>query len=163
MPKPRELKGSAMMPSAGKHFDDKKKSLQAPPTSAATPRPWANTMIADISRRAFLRAATAAAAHPILSRIANAQAYPTKPITLIVPFAAGGPTDITARIVAQCMSELLGQQIIIENVGGAGGMTGTARVAKAAPDGYVFGIGHSGTHAYNQTLFKKPLYNAATD
>ncbi len=61
------------------------------------------------------------------------------------------------------MSELLGQQIIIENVGGAGGMTGSARVAKAAPDGYQFLLGNSGTHTYSQLLYKKPLYNAVTD
>jgi tripartite-type tricarboxylate transporter receptor subunit TctC len=61
------------------------------------------------------------------------------------------------------MAELLGQQVVVENVGGAGGMTGTARVAKAPPDGYLFSIGHAGTHAYNQTLYKRPFYNAATD
>jgi tripartite-type tricarboxylate transporter receptor subunit TctC len=65
--------------------------------------------------------------------------------------------------MAQGLSEVLGQQVIIENVGGAGGMTGATRVAKAAPDGYTFMLGNTGTHAHNQTLYKKPLYNAATD
>jgi tripartite-type tricarboxylate transporter receptor subunit TctC len=94
---------------------------------------------------------------------AFAQTYPTKPITMIVPFAAGGPADVFARIVGARMSETLGQQVLIENVGGAGGMTGSKRVADAQPDGYSFVIGTVGTHAQGQTLYKKPLYNAATD
>jgi tripartite-type tricarboxylate transporter receptor subunit TctC len=94
---------------------------------------------------------------------ALAQAYPTKPLTMIIPFAAGGPTDVLGRVMAQRMSELLGQQVIVENVGGAGGMTGSKRVADAAPDGYTFVLGTVGTHAQGQTLYKKPLYNAATD
>jgi tripartite-type tricarboxylate transporter receptor subunit TctC len=92
-----------------------------------------------------------------------AQDWPTRPITLIVPFAAGGGVDVSARIQAQRMSELLGQSIIVENVGAAAGMAGGQRVAKAPPDGYTFLVGNSGTHAYNQSLYKKPLYNAATD
>ena len=67
---------------------------------------------------------------------ALAQPYPSKPITMIIPFAAGGPTDVLGRVMAQRMSEILGQQIVVENVGGAGGMTGSKRVADAAPDGY---------------------------
>jgi len=94
---------------------------------------------------------------------AAAESWPTRPLTMVVPFAAGGGTDVMGRIVGRRLSELLGQQVIIENVGGAGGMVGSARVAKAAPDGYTFEIGNVGTHAYNQTLYKKPLYNAVTD
>jgi tripartite-type tricarboxylate transporter receptor subunit TctC len=94
---------------------------------------------------------------------ASAQTYPTRPVTMIVPFAAGGPTDVLARIVAARMGEVLGQQVVIENVGGAGGMTGSARVAQAKPDGYNIVLGTVGTHAQGQTLYKKPLYNAATD
>ena len=90
---------------------------------------------------------------------AQAQEWPTHPMTLIVPFAAGGGIDVSARIQAQKMSELLGQTIIVENVGAAAGMIGGQRVIKAAPDGYTFLIGNSGTHAYNQALYKKPLYN----
>src|SRR5437870_10777836 len=82
---------------------------------------------------------------------------------MLVPFAAGGPADTVARILAPGLSELLGQQVVIENVGGAGGMTGVARVAKAAPDGYQFVLGGIDTFAQNQTLYKKPLYNASTD
>jgi len=82
---------------------------------------------------------------------------------MVVPFAAGGPADTVARILAPGLSGLLGQQVIIENVGGSGGMTGAARVAKAAPDGYQFVLGNVGTHAANQTFYKTPLYNAATD
>jgi tripartite-type tricarboxylate transporter receptor subunit TctC len=92
-----------------------------------------------------------------------AQNWPTRPITMVVAFAAGSGDDVFARIVAPRLSELLGQQVIIENVGGAGGMTGTSRVAKAAPDGYQFVLGGTGTFGANQTLYKNPLYNAATD
>jgi tripartite-type tricarboxylate transporter receptor subunit TctC len=94
---------------------------------------------------------------------ALAQSYPSKPITLIIPFAAGGPTDVLGRIVAQRMSEILGEQMVVENIGGAGGMTGSKRVADAAPDGYSIVLGTVGTHAQGQSLYKKPLYNARTD
>ena len=94
---------------------------------------------------------------------AVAQDYPNRPITMIIPFAAGGPTDVLGRIVGARMGEVLGQQVVIENVGGAGGMTGAARVAQSAPDGYTIGLGTVGTHAQGQSLYKKPLYNAATD
>ncbi|MEI8152563.1 MAG: tripartite tricarboxylate transporter substrate-binding protein [Hyphomicrobiales bacterium] len=93
----------------------------------------------------------------------NAQSWPNRPITAIVPFAAGGPVDIVGRILAQQMAELLGQQIVVENPGGAGGMTGTARVVKSAPDGYTILIASAGVLALNQTLYKRPLYNASTD
>ena len=94
---------------------------------------------------------------------ASAQTYPNRPITMIVPFAAGGPTDVLGRLIGQRMSEILKNQIIIENVGGAGGMTGSQRVAQAAPDGYTIVLGTVGTHAMNQTLYKRPLYHAVTD
>ena len=87
----------------------------------------------------------AAAATLAVAGGAQAQAYPTKPITMIVPFAAGGPTDIIARIVADHMSKTLGQQLVIENVAGAGGTTGIARAVSAAPDGYTIAMGHLGT------------------
>jgi tripartite-type tricarboxylate transporter receptor subunit TctC len=94
---------------------------------------------------------------------AMAQNFPTHPMVMVIPFAAGGPQDVLGRIIGQRMSEILGEQVIIENVGGAGGMTGSLRVAHAAPDGYTFVLGSVGTHAQNQTLFKQPLYDAATD
>ena len=94
---------------------------------------------------------------------AVAQEWPSRPVTLVVPYAAGGPIDTIGRILATRLAELLGQQVIVENVGGAGGMTGTARVAKATPDGYQVVLGNVGTHAGNQTLYRHPLYNAATD
>jgi tripartite-type tricarboxylate transporter receptor subunit TctC len=99
----------------------------------------------------------------MLTGAAGAQNFPNHPMTMVIPFAAGGPQDVLGRIIAQGMSESLGQQVIVENVGGAGGMTGSVRVAQAAPDGYTFVLGSVGTHAQNQTLFKKPLYDAATD
>jgi tripartite-type tricarboxylate transporter receptor subunit TctC len=94
---------------------------------------------------------------------ASAQTYPTRPITLVIPFAAGGPTDVLGRVMAERMSQILGQQVVVENVGGAGGGTGSQRVARAQPDGYTFLLGTVGTHAQNQTLYKRPLYNAAAD
>jgi tripartite-type tricarboxylate transporter receptor subunit TctC len=94
---------------------------------------------------------------------AAAQAYPSRPVTMVVTFVAGGGDDILARILAPPLSEALGQPVIIENVGGAGGMTGAARVAKAVPDGYQFVLGGTGPFAANQTLYKNPLYNAAGD
>ena len=94
---------------------------------------------------------------------AAAQDYPTRPITMVIPFAAGGPQDTIGRVFAQRMGEVLGQQVVVENVGGAGGMTGSKRVADALPDGYTMILASVGTHAQNQSLYKKPLYNAATD
>jgi tripartite-type tricarboxylate transporter receptor subunit TctC len=94
---------------------------------------------------------------------AAAQDFPTHTLTMVIPFAAGGPTDVLARVVAARMSESLGQQVVVENVGGAGGGTGSKRVADAAPDGYNFVVGTVGTHAQGQTLYKKPLYNSQTD
>jgi len=98
-----------------------------------------------------------------LSAAAHAGDWPTRTITMINPFAAGGPNDVVARLFAQRMGEILGQSVIIENVGGAGGMNGADRVAKAAPDGYTFLLGTVGTQAQNQSLFKKPAYNSVTD
>ncbi len=82
---------------------------------------------------------------------------------MVVPYVAGGATDIVARILNTRLSEVLRQQVVIENIGGSGGMAGANRVAKAAPDGYQFVLGNVGTHAQNQTLYKRPSYNAATD
>ena len=94
---------------------------------------------------------------------ALAQDFPTRPLTMVIPFSAGGPTDVLGRVVAARMSEVLGQQVVVENVGGAGGMNGSYRISNAAPDGYQFVLGTVGTHAQGQTLYKKPLYNSLTD
>jgi tripartite-type tricarboxylate transporter receptor subunit TctC len=94
---------------------------------------------------------------------AGAQDWPARPVTLVVLYAAGGPVDTIGRILAARLSEVLGQQVVVENAGGAGGMTGASRVAKAAPDGYTVLLSGSAVLAINQTLYKKPLYNAATD
>src|SRR5215470_16484659 len=94
---------------------------------------------------------------------ASAQEWPTRPITMVVPFAAGGPTDIVGRVIAQRLGEILGQSVVVENIGGAGGMTASQRVAQGRPDGYELLLGTVGTHAYNQTLYKRPLYNAERD
>ena len=94
---------------------------------------------------------------------AHAQDWPRRAVTMIVPFAAGGPSDAQGRILALHLSDFLHQSVIVENVVGAGGMAGSARVAKAAPDGYQLLLGGSNTHVYNQTLYSKPLYNAVAD
>ena len=92
-----------------------------------------------------------------------AQAYPSKPITVIVPFAAGGPTDALARVLWQRMGETLGQQLVIENVGGAGGTIGVNKAAKAAPDGYTLLFTHMGTLAVNIALYKSLPYDSQKD
>jgi tripartite-type tricarboxylate transporter receptor subunit TctC len=105
----------------------------------------------------------AAAAQAQTSQETSQQNWPTRPLTLVVPFPAGGPVDLAARIFAQQLSERLGQQLIIENVGGAGGWTGAARVAKAPADGSVLLFGNQATHTFSQLMPKKPLYNAVAD
>jgi tripartite-type tricarboxylate transporter receptor subunit TctC len=94
---------------------------------------------------------------------ASAQSWPTRPVTMTIPFAAGGPTDVLGRIFAERMSQILGQTVVVDNVTGAGGMLGAQKVAQAKPDGYNFLLGTVGTHAVNQTLYKKPLYHASSD
>src|SRR6202008_4350503 len=98
----------------------------------------------------------------VLISPAAAQSWPTRPVTMVVPFAPGGGTDLLGRIVAKRLAEVLGQQVVIENVGGAGGMLGSAEVVKSAPDGYTMVIGTT-ADAINQSLYKAPLYNFATD
>src|SRR5438552_2626970 len=93
-----------------------------------------------LPRRNFLHLAAGAAALPTVSRIARAQAYPSRPVRLIVPFGPAGATDITARLIGQWLSERLGQQFVIENRPGAGGNVGTEAVVRAAPDGYMLGL-----------------------
>jgi tripartite-type tricarboxylate transporter receptor subunit TctC len=93
---------------------------------------------------------------------AAAQDWPTRPLTLVVPWAAGGGTDVMGRIMARRMSEILGQQVIVENVPGGGGMVGSARVVRAEPDGYTFDFA-SRSDAIDMTLYKRPLYNLLTD
>ena len=99
--------------------------------------------------------------------VANAGAqevsWPSRPVTLIVPFAAGGPVDVVGRLVAASLADRLGKPVVVENIGGGGGMIGSARAAKAEADGYTIVMGNVGTHAGNQTLYRHPLYDAAKD
>jgi len=104
-------------------------------------------------RRQFLHLAVGAAALPAASRLVRAQDYPSRAITLVVPFAAGGPSDTVARILAEPMRASLGQSVIIENVTGAAGTVGTGRVARAVPDGYTLVVGFWGTHVLNGALY----------
>jgi tripartite-type tricarboxylate transporter receptor subunit TctC len=102
-----------------------------------------------LPRREFLHLAASAAALLAASRIAAAQAYPSRPITMMVPFPPGGLTDVVGRLIAEGMRTALGQTIIIENVGGATGSIGTGRVARATPDGYTVTVGIWNTHVAN--------------
>lgn len=111
----------------------------------------------------FKKVITVAAALGLMSGAALAQSYPTKPITLIVPFAAGGPTDVIARIVGEHMSKTLGQQIVVENVAGAGGTTGITRGAQATADGYTIMMGHMGTHGAAPALYANLKYDPTKD
>jgi tripartite-type tricarboxylate transporter receptor subunit TctC len=115
-----------------------------------------------MSTKAILRLLAASLALG-LATSARAQDYPARAITVIVPFAAGGPTDIVARIVSDHMSKTLGQQLVIENVVGAGGTTGVTRAMRAAPDGYTIVMGHMGTHAAAVALYPNLAYNPASD
>jgi tripartite-type tricarboxylate transporter receptor subunit TctC len=113
-------------------------------------------LIRLIALIAALFAAAAPAAAP-------AQDWPNRPVTLVVPFAPAGAFDVMARVFTPYLTQILGQQVIVENVGAAAGIVGTNRVAKATPDGYTFLLGTVGTHAYNPSLYKKLSYNAVTD
>jgi tripartite-type tricarboxylate transporter receptor subunit TctC len=107
-------------------------------------------------RRTFLRFAGAIATAPAFTRVATAQAYPTGPITMIVPTAAGGPLDVFGRIIAERMRRSLGQPIIIENVTGADGSISTGRAARARPDGYTIDLGALSTHVLNGAFYSLP-------
>jgi tripartite-type tricarboxylate transporter receptor subunit TctC len=106
-----------------------------------------------LARRRFLKFAVGAAALPAASRIATAQAYPTRPITMIVPFSAGSTGDLVGRVMAERMRKSLGKPVIIENVGGADGSIGEGRAARARPDGYTIGIGTWSTHVLNGAFY----------
>src|SRR5215475_2410174 len=116
-----------------------------------------------LRRRAFLRMAAAAAAVPATSRLARADFDPSRPVTLIVGFAAGGPTDVYARILAQAMQKSLGVQVIVEAVPGAAGSLGAGRVARAVPDGYTLSVGPGmSTHVINGAIYDLP-YDVTKD
>jgi tripartite-type tricarboxylate transporter receptor subunit TctC len=116
-----------------------------------------------LHRRKFLRLAAGTAALPAVSRIARAQAYPTRPVTVIVPFAPGGATDVVGRIVGDYLSQALRQQFVIENVAGAGGTTGSTRVMRANPDGYTIQVGQMGTHAAAVAFYPNLAYRPDVD
>jgi tripartite-type tricarboxylate transporter receptor subunit TctC len=107
-------------------------------------------------RRQFLQLVAGAAALQTTSRLAQAQTYPTRPITMIVPFAAGGATDVVGRVVAERMRRLLGQPVIVENISGADGRIGVDRAVRARPDGYTIEVGNQGTHVWNNALYSLP-------
>jgi tripartite-type tricarboxylate transporter receptor subunit TctC len=114
-------------------------------------------------RRRFLHLVVGAAAFPVLPRAARAQSWPSRAITLVVPFAAGGATDVAARIVAEHMMRTLGHQIVVQNVPGAGGTVGSTRVMRAEPDGHTILMGHVGTHAVAVALYSNLAYKPDVD
>src|SRR5215467_3163965 len=116
-----------------------------------------------LPRRQFLHLAAGTAALPVASRFAFAQAYPTRPVTIIVPVAAGGTTDVAARTIGEYMSQLFGQQFIVENMTGAGGTTGSTRAMRARPDGYTILMGHTGTHAFSVAFYANLAYKPDVD
>lgn len=118
----------------------------------------------EINRRSLQLAAMALAAAALTGQTGHAQAqdYPTKPVRIVVPFGAGGPTDVTARLVAQALSQRLGQQFVVENVPGAGGNIGTSQVSRAKPDGYTLLVASTG-HMVNPSLYANPLYDPKKD
>jgi tripartite-type tricarboxylate transporter receptor subunit TctC len=106
-----------------------------------------------IPRRRFLHLAAGAAALPAVSRNAWAQTYPSRPITMVVPFAPGGASDVIGRVMAERMKSSLGQPVIVENVTGAAGTIAVGRVARAAPDGYTLTLGNNGTHVLTGAFY----------
>ena len=119
--------------------------------------------LSTLSRRASLALALSLLSATMLGAPAQAQDYPDRTVTLVVPFAAGGSTDLVARVIAQKMSDILGQQVIVQNVGGGGGSIGAANVAKAEPDGYTVLMGTVATHALNPLMLKTKPYDAEKD
>ena len=116
-----------------------------------------------LPRRRFLHLTAGALAWPSASRAALAQTYPSKPITIIVPFAAGGSTDVIGRILAERMRASLGQTVIVENVTGAGGTLGVGRAVRAAPDGYTISLGQNGSHVITGATYSNLSYDLLTD
>src|SRR5579864_8789459 len=116
-----------------------------------------------LSRRRFVALAAGTAVLPAIPRLACAQTYPTHPITVIVPFAPGGGTDVAARILGEHMARTLGQQLVVQNLAGAGGTVGSRRVARADPDGYTIEMGQMGTHAVAVPLYPNLAYRPDVD
>jgi putative tricarboxylic transport membrane protein len=116
-----------------------------------------------LARRQFLQLVTGVATLSTAPRVVRAQAYPTRTITIIVPFAPGGGTDVSARVVGEHMSGTLGQQFVVENFPGAGGTTGSIRAMRATPDGYTIEMGHIGTHAVSVWLYPQLAYKPDVD
>jgi tripartite-type tricarboxylate transporter receptor subunit TctC len=116
-----------------------------------------------LPRRQFLHLAAGAVALPAASRPASAQAYPSRPLTMIVPFAAGGPTDVIGRVMAERMRGPLGQTVVVENSTGAGGTAGAGRLARSAPDGYTIGIGQNGSHVITGATYSNLPYDLLRD
>lgn len=119
--------------------------------------------LSAITRRASLALGLSLLAATALAGTALAQTFPERPVTLVIPFAAGGSTDVVGRVIANKMSDVLGQQIVVQNVGGAGGSLGTGNVVRADPDGYTILMGTVATHALNPLILKTKPYDAEKD
>jgi tripartite-type tricarboxylate transporter receptor subunit TctC len=153
---------AAYVPTAGEPPENQSDTWSAHGVDCAVPSGVAHEDIMKFPRRKFLHLAAGAAALPAVSRIAMAQVYPSHPITMIVPFPAGGPADLIGRVLAERMKSTLKQPIVVENVGGADGNSGIGRVARARPDGYTIGLGHSSTNMLNGAFYSLP-YDVLND
>jgi tripartite-type tricarboxylate transporter receptor subunit TctC len=134
--------------------------FRADGSPSVCPHCWEQIM--PIERRRFLRLASGATALPLCASVARAQAFPSRPITIVVPFTAGGPNDAVGRIMAEQIRASLGQTVLVENVPGAAGSIGIGRVARASPDGYTIAVGQWGTHVINGAIYKLP-YDVVSD
>jgi tripartite-type tricarboxylate transporter receptor subunit TctC len=137
-------------------------AMNPPPARAAGLETSARPLGQALARRRFLSFAAGAAAMPAVSRVAVAQDYPTRPITMIMPIAAGSVSDVAARVVVERMRASLGQPIVIENVSGADGSIGVGRTARAKPDGYTIDLGFTGSHVLNAAFYSLP-YDVLND
>jgi tripartite-type tricarboxylate transporter receptor subunit TctC len=153
MPTFREIQRQRLCPAAGEHPKLHRHWFAAACcTRRKVASSWSHAM--KLPRRYFLHLAAGAAALPVVSRTASALDYPSRPITMIVPFPPGGLTDVLGRVLAAGMQTLLGQSVVVENVGGADGSIGTGRAARAAPDGYTMVLGIWNTHVANAVTYR---------
>jgi hypothetical protein len=154
MPKSQGSERAARVPSAGEHPEDQiLRLVGAVGRLRGAVRVIKEGHAMKLPRREFLHLAAGAAALPAVSRIARAETYPSRPITMIVPFAAGGATDVVGRMMAERMRVSLGYPVFIENQGAAGGTIGVGRGAHAAPDGYTLIMGGWVTHVANGAAY----------
>src|SRR5499426_1006461 len=159
-PKPAFAGRPERLPQTERSHYDRCRRLRAARARSEALREQGNAM--SLARRRFLSLAGGAVAAPVLARSAWPQAYPTRPVRVIVPLAAGGPTDVFARLIAQKLSDSTGKQFYVENIPGAGGNIGMGRAAQAAPDGYTTVVVPP-NYVINPSLYDKVPYDPHKD